>query len=356
LASTALAHVSHLAAVLTLYFFVARILPTSLQRKRQVAFTAACLHVISPAGIFLSAPYAESSYAFLTFAGCYAYAAALSCRQGNGSGDQYKDILWTSAAGMSFGYSALMRGNGLLNGIPFALDALISVYTIWTTRKHTEVARLLGIGTGGTLIGLGFILPQVVAWADYCYPTASRPWCMHRLPSIYSWVQTYYWDVGFMQYWTLSNLPLFLLATPMLLLLFDTGYSCLHHSRAILLALNGEEKPSQRNSAQYQTEVKVFVQLIERFALPQLVLATLAMFNFHVQIVNRISSGYPLWYLVLAIAIHDASPVLGCGHRAGAHYQPFKLLSDKRKEWIVRAMVGYAIVQAGLFASFLPPA
>jgi phosphatidylinositol glycan class V len=70
-------------------------------------------------------------------------------------------------------------------------------------------------------------------------------------------------------------------------------------------------------------------------AVPQLVAAVLAITSFHVQVVNRVSSGYPLWYMYLALrALTD-----GKGARSA-----------------VRDMVMYALVQGVNFAAFLPPA
>jgi len=356
LASTVLAHVAHIGAVLALYFFIQRVLPSQPARKQQIAFAAACLHIVSPAGIFLSSPYGESSYAFASFLGFYCYAAAIQHRYAVDHRSSLHEVIWNTAAGLFFGVSAMIRGNGLLNGIPFAVDALVSAYTVLTTHNPSELIRLSGIILGGTLNGIGFILPQAVAYTDFCTAGNSRPWCSHFPPSIYNWVQSHYWNVGLFEYWTLSNAPLFLLAAPMLLILLDTGFSALHHARAILIAINGEEPPSQRNSPVHQAEVQVFKHVLSRFALSQLVLAVLALTSFHVQIVNRISSGYVVWYLVLAITIQDQSPALRCGHEAGEHYQPFRMLSGKRRQWAVRGMVMYAIVQGGLYASFLPPA
>lgn len=80
-------------------------------------------------------------------------------------------------------------------------------------------------------------------------------------------------------------------------------------------------------------------------ALPQLALALLAIFNFHVQIVNRISSGYPLWYLAVAAGLDEATPS-----------QHLAIAGKQSSASILRAMIMYAIVQGALFASFLPPA
>jgi phosphatidylinositol glycan class V len=75
--------------------------------------------------------------------------------------------------------------------------------------------------------------------------------------------------------------------------------------------------------------------LLFRLALPQLALASAALTTFHVQVITRLSSGYPLWYLVLAQDVLD----------------------DKRvAKWVVRWFVMYSIIQAVLFVAFLPPA
>ncbi len=76
---------------------------------------------------------------------------------------------------------------------------------------------------------------------------------------------------------------------------------------------------------------------IRSTALSQLTLAVLATTSYHVQIITRISSGYPLWYFWLAA-------MLGSPKNAG--------LGSK----IVVFMVMYATIQGALFASFLPPA
>lgn len=81
-----------------------------------------------------------------------------------------------------------------------------------------------------------------------------------------------------------------------------------------------------------------------RLALPQLVLAILALLIYNVQIITRLSSGYPLWYIWLAERVVNST---GFGQEDKS---PF------RSKYIVRFMVLYALIQAGLFASFLPPA
>ena len=340
-----ISHVSHLLAVLSLYALTKELIPAPVARKRAVAFTASTLHVLSPAGLFLSAPYAESSFAFVSMTGTLCYVLAAKASRSHAVQRQASRLQWTVRAGFMFGLAAMLRSNGLLSGIPFAADVLAAP----KARQNQEARRkawnqFLATMAAGSLVGVGFVLPQFVAYTEFCVNGSTRPWCRKLLPSIYSWVQEHYWEVGLFKYWTLNNLPLFLLAAPMLLALLWTGYLALLRSDG-LVAL--AQSKTEKNVVTAE-ETEAFRNVLPRLALPQLVLAVLAATSFHVQIINRISSGYPVWYIVLAIAIH-ASPaerrrVLGSFGRGRA------------LEWTIRAMIMYAIVQGGLFASFLPPA
>ena len=102
----------------------------------------------------------------------------------------------------------------------------------------------------------------------------------------------------------------------------------------------------------------MFQHLLPRLAVPQLVLVSLAATTFHCQILNRISSGYPLWYMIVALELC----VTNWGDQRGTTSALFRLFGSYDKipfaypAWIVRAFVLYAVIQAGLYAAFLPPA
>lgn len=80
--------------------------------------------------------------------------------------------------------------------------------------------------------------------------------------------------------------------------------------------------------------------LLIRLAVPQGLLAVMAFTSYHVQIINRISSGYPLWYWYLVCLIVGDSSAK----------------STRLFTMALQAMVGYALIQAVLYGSFLPPA
>ena len=130
--------------------------------------------------------------------------------------------------------------------------------------------------------------------------------------------------MGFLRYWTPNQIPLFLLAAPMLTIIIKSGLDIFREpSRGLRLMTPGTDEQS-----------RLFVRTL---AASQTLLAVLAITNYHVQVITRLSSGYPVWYWWVA----------GC------------LMDRRRQAWgygITVFVVMYAGIQGGLFASFLPPA
>jgi len=146
--------------------------------------------------------------------------------------------------------------------------------------------------------------------------------------------------VGFLKYWNVSNLPLFVMAAPMIWLLSSTSLIVL---RGLLPHSTLERPLHSSRLAGFQSK-ELGYGMVPQLAIPQLVLTLAATTNFHVQIINRISSGYPVWYLVVATWIVDR----GTTPSGGMH--------GSVPQWIVRWMIMYGILQGLLFAGFLPPA
>lgn len=177
-----------------------------------------------------------------------------------------------------------------------------------------------------------------------------------------------------MRYWTFSNLPLFLIAGPVLSLLLWTGYICLRYPEQLVASVLQLDDSKSRQRIDPVAQKEVFADALRRLALPQLALVSMAATSFHVQIVNRISSGYPLWYIVLAIALHASSArtttsstgaaSISHGHTKNdrnsvprsSGSKIVNALGERSLQWVVRGMVMYAVIQGGLYASFLPPA
>ncbi|KAK4624164.1 GPI mannosyltransferase 2 [Fulvia fulva] len=345
LAGILLSHLTHLIAVLVLYQLTESIVPAPRGKKKEIAFITACLHILSPAGLFLSAPYGESTFAAVNFTGMLFYAKA----QQECDMSQSRPLnvaLYTVCSGIAFSVAALMRSNGLLSGLILAWDAVAYIKQIPLMLRGQLISSLVHLCStlvAGSLIALAYALPHLEAYLHYCTGDDDRPWCSRSIPSIYSWVQSHYWGVGFLRYWTLSNLPLFALAAPIIVVLTATGS----------IALNQRFHDMHDGDAGSE-EMHRFTRLMARFALPQVSLAALAASSFHVQIINRISSGYPVWYIVLGMGVLR----LNRSARPRPPWYPGRLSTflARHSQWLVRSMVIYALVQGGLYASFMPPA
>jgi len=148
-------------------------------------------------------------------------------------------------------------------------------------------------------------------------------------------------NVGFLRYWTVPNLPLFLIAAPMLWLLVQSSVTFSHASTQQPLGkLHRSLSSGKDDSRPFGTKTCQLPQLV----LPQLVLAIAATTSFHVQIINRISSGYPIWYMTVAQWLTTRETVQSTDKKATT------------SQLVVRGMIVYSIVQGVLFAGFLPPA
>lgn len=181
------AHASHLGSALVLYQLGLR-----LYRDPKLSFVSALLHILSPAGLFLSAPYNESPFSFLSFLGYFLFAG----------GNLRKSSTFFSGvsilcSGVVFGLATTFRSNGLLNGIPFATYAIAELPRNVKAPTFTSFCRVITLGLGGLCVAIGSIGPQVVAYQIFCSEasaTEARDWCTKRLPSIYTFVQERYWS------------------------------------------------------------------------------------------------------------------------------------------------------------------
>ncbi|PUU79323.1 hypothetical protein B9Z19DRAFT_1192659 [Tuber borchii] len=295
LSAVLLANTAHALSTAVLYALTREVFPSN----RKLPLVAALLHVISPAGLFLSAPYSESLFALLTFSGLYCYVRG-----------------YVVVAGAWMFLATMVRSNGLLNGAVFLLDYWRVGWELVAgeggRRGWRAMGKFVGLGIGGVLVGAGLVFPQWVAYGRYCLADAGagevRSWCGDTVPSIYFFVQERYWNVGIFRYWTISNIPLFLLATPALIVLICSAIWAIYGGAGAVVG---------------------------KLAIPQILLAVMALLTYHVQIITRLSSGCVVWYWWVACMI--------CA-------------GDARAKWIVRWMVCYALIQGVLFAAFLPPA
>ncbi|KAI4723498.1 mannosyltransferase [Aureobasidium sp. EXF-10727] len=343
-AGVLISHVSHLLSVFMLYGLIHHLPIMNKVQRRKVAFVAASLHIFSSAGLFLSAPYAESLFSMLNFLGVFLH-TGIPCdmplhKYGPSS------LIRLLLSGISFGLATTVRSNGIFSGLIY----LHHVYMLLHSRINIHtIVTIAVIGLSAMAILSGMVLPQYMAYQDFCAASSGadiRPWCSRTLPSVYSWVQEHYWNVGFLRYWTISNIPLFLLALPMLCILIGTGLAAPDLRMDV---------PSRRS-----VHASVYVLCL---ASSQILLALLAFTTFHVQIVNRIATGYPMWYVVIAAGIvspntldNDNKTTRSSEAKSLVRNIQDHLGRPSTQQIIFRGMFMYSIIQGGLYASFMPPA
>lgn len=122
-------------------------------------------------------------------------------------------------ATLYFTVAASFRSNGIL----------LALYVPWSLVVHPFLLSSALPSLGGMLAAcfhvifpfLPSLLHQRGAYRVFCLSEAANqaqrsPWCSHLIPSVYTHVQRTYWNVSFLSYWTLSQLPNIALALPLL--------------------------------------------------------------------------------------------------------------------------------------------
>jgi phosphatidylinositol glycan class V len=281
LTSILLANLSHYLATLVLY----RLTLLMFRKEPRFAQTTAALYVLSPAGIFLVAGYTESTFALLSFLGMY-----------------FREKNSHVISGALFAISCGFRTNGLLWGLIFVFDLILAV-------RRKRIGQVVNVVFGGSLIGMAFFGLQYYAYTQYC---PGRDWCENRVPSIFSFVQSEYWNVGFLRYWTTNNIPNFLFALPTLLLMWKSSTTLL-----------GNE----------------MCRSVTPYIIVQLTLLFSGLFVYHVQIITRVATCLPTvyWYVAYLVSGSSLSQVV-----AGKRIVTYTFM------WIV--------AQGVLYGAFLPPA
>jgi phosphatidylinositol glycan class V len=129
-----------------------------------------------------------------------------------------------------------------------------------------------------------FIAHNYAAYLAFCSATDAPEWCARRLPLIYSFVQVRYWNNGLLRYWSLQQLPNFLIAAPPLLAISTFS---IHHLRHWL------KSPADPGRAFLSAS-------IAPHAIHALFMSATLLFASHTQIVLRLAASMPIIYWAAA--------------------------------------------------------
>ncbi|KAF8891684.1 GPI mannosyltransferase 2, partial [Infundibulicybe gibba] len=293
-----------------------------------LAFLASVLSLFpsSPATLYF-APYTEP---FFTY---FSYRGMLCCARGQ----------WFSGA-LLFASAGTFRSNGIF----------LSCFILWGMIIHPF---LHGGSNGKSSLNvmtfvyailltaiplLPFISHNVSAYLAFCVQedvpgNSSPPWCTKFPPLIYAHVQSTYWNVGFMRYFTPQQIPNFILAAPPLVLLFTFTIHHIIHGFIPRLRLALAQRAGSLSSPSKASPgiPEIFLaETITPHALHALGLSLILLFASHTQIVLRLAASMPIIYWAAAWLLTQ-HPTYG--------------------KWWVGWSVTWGAVSVVLWAAFLPP-
>ncbi|GAA6057042.1 hypothetical protein JCM3770_005223 [Rhodotorula araucariae] len=325
------------AAALCLHRLTLRLFPS----RPSFALVTSLLFLAAPARPTLhGVPYTEPFAALCTFGGLLLYFSG-------------RDV----PAALAWGAGAAFRAQGAVLGVGFFgwKWVLRRAFDGQTTRMAVLKRLLINFPRFASLSLLSaspFLLFQSYVYCQYCSASAGelRPWCSEGIGLSYGWVQREYWDVGPLRYWTLRQIPNFVLAAPVLAL--SLAASCTFYARNLgaVLALTLPFLPlsprareqSVPDPARPLTAPSTPHALAALTPLMHLHTATtlLVVLSAHVQIALRLCATLPVaWWFAAELVSASPGSVRARWGRAWERYT-----------------VWWGWLAVALWAVFLPPA
>lgn len=306
-------------------------------RDRRMARIAVTLFCFNPASIFFSAPYTESLFSWMCFS------VMLKCRQKR-----------FASAAIALAASIWCRSNGLIN------FGFVAFYLIkYTQRGFPSIVKSISKFISMAFVATGaFFIVQVYFYLLYCTEyrvdlpphlirfahennlvTAGAdnrtieqsPWCHKPIPISYGYIQSTYWNVGFFNYYELKQLPNFLLAAPILVIIMFN--CCRYFVKNMQVTLTLGLVPFKG------TDTNQFVFIVHAFAL-----AVFCVFFVHIQVTTRmLASSSPCLYWFAATYFSDRKSV-----------QEILQIHSRSGKAIVMWFGAYYCIGTILFCNFLP--
>ncbi|KAK9308589.1 hypothetical protein QLX08_001449 [Tetragonisca angustula] len=347
-------------------------------KTTNVAYKAAILYCINPATIFFSAAYSESLFAYLTY---YSMLRAIKL-------DPYVSF--------PISLSILTRSNGVIN-IGFPIYYQLQKVSYDYSKKHAnfslktfcqfmfKASTLKSFCIMFNIIIISiipFILLQIHNYLMFCIPNLNLifipehivnfsimnnlvlpgnsyvEWCHLKIPMAYSYIQKKYWNLGFLNYYEIKQIPNFILAFPILYIMMKCIKEFFFEHKKYFYTLGfikNTEDNVQTERKKYPTEMLVFV-------IHGLFLNIFCILFVHIQVSTRlISSASPLiyWYCALLIC-HTSYNDNNLYDEKENVFSKWKIFFLTKKEYslkdklIFSYFLGYGIVGCFMFPNFLP--
>jgi phosphatidylinositol glycan class V len=308
--------------------------------KPNHALWSSILYIINPATIFFLAPYSETLFLSSQLFGHY----YLKSNQ----------IFLTC---ICFAFGSIIRSNGIVS---FGFILYYYLKEIYEKKKFLFPIQNF------ILCLSPFFLTQYYQYKEYCFEKIlpielkiyglneklsmpltnfSSIWCLKQIPLSYQYVQKTYWNVGFLNYWTWKQIPNFLLALPVFILI----------GNFIKIWFNLIKKDLWKRKFEYfflnKNPSKTNIWFIEKDFLPHIIytvfLSLFALVLMHIQVTTRFlfSSG-PFLYWISSDRIKQYDI------QNGNLIKIFYLF--KKETFLFYYYFTYVIIGICLFSNFLP--
>ncbi|CAN3366688.1 GPI mannosyltransferase 2 [Diutina catenulata] len=270
-------------------------------KRPRLAHYAGAAFILSPGGVFLTAGYSENFSNFLGLFTIYLHEVSVGANYRAKSKWHITSVAGYVASGLVAAANIGVRANTVLVAVVYLYD----LYQFgWVDGDVFESFWVLVTG------GFSALALLVLNWVPYRLFCPQRgAWCGWTVPSLFSFAQSHYWNVGFLQYWTPNNIPNFLFALPTIVI--------------------------QVMAIRYFWRMVPTTPRLRWVLVVNVLLLVGGVFFWNVQILTRISSFLPLQFWYVAMEAMDNT-------RWGRYMVLYSLV------WIP--------TQTMLFAAFLPPA
>ncbi|KAK6463223.1 GPI mannosyltransferase 2 [Scheffersomyces coipomensis] len=313
LLSIVLSNLCHYLSVIVLYYLTLRYFESSNHGRRQsqhspsqLARLSSLFLIISSAGIFLTINYSENLCNLLTYSAIYVYDCSLNYQDFKSTNKKSINNYYLYVfSGIIISLTFTIRANALLLGVIYLID----LYQFLIINKN--VNNSIGAIMGGLPLFLMFVITNLISYLKFC-PQRGE-WCNYKLPILFQYAQSHYWNVGFLKYWTMGNIPNFIIILPTIIIQVFT-----------ILSFYKDLPQSPK-----------FLNLV----IISILMNIGAIFFWNAQILTRIITMLPLQYWYLSILFQNPNP---------------------HQKSMVKIIIYYNLIwnflQTSLLAAFLPPA
>lgn len=284
-------------------------------KNNLLALQSSLLFCISPASVFFLASYSETIFSLFVFSGMLKYA----------SGKMFQSALYFSLA-------SACRSNGIMN-VGFILHYFTYAFLtdfeteqLFSLNIVRKIFKFISkVSSFASLVIAPYILFQLFGYYTFCSNKSYFPislkltnfgldngftlvgdpiiWCNDTFPFPYSYVQAHYWNVGFLKYYTVKQVPNFILALPIIIIITFYSINFLTKNFKLFFHLKYIYNHNLKiNTTPVSNSCSLMARSTFVFVVHSFVLMIFCILNINIQVTTRIMcSSSPLLYWISVV-------------------------------------------------------